>query len=141
MKWSLMKVDDDKNGGGRPRVFTDMVLAQLPLWIIDGWSLDAIAERIGTTPGSLYATCSRLGISLKGAKRPEGKRHVGPEGQRYMEELILRLPKQLAEKLERRALDMSMSTEHLTIVLLEQIAHDDLFDAVLDFDGSINTKT
>jgi hypothetical protein len=119
------RFEDDRRG--RPRVFTDMVLARIPLWIDDGWTLDAIAEKIGTTIGSLYATCSRLGISLKGAKRPASKRE--------MDELVLRLPKPLLEKLDRRSLELSMSTEHLVIVLLEQIVGDNLFDAVLDFDG------
>lgn len=127
----MKPLSDDR---GRPRVFTDRMLARIPLWIIDGWSLEAIAERIGTSPGSLYATCSRLNISLKGANRPIGKRDVSTA-------MTLRLPKRLAQKIERRATEQSMSTEHLIILLLEQIASDDLFDAVLDFNDADNTKT
>jgi hypothetical protein len=40
----------------------------------------------------------------------------------------------LSEKLESRALDLSMSTEHLVVLLLSQIVSDDLIEAVLDFD-------
>lgn len=127
-----MKLDEDHGRSSRV-VFTEAVLAKIPLWIIDGWTLDRIAEHIGTSQGSLLATCSRLGISLKGAKQPKGKR--------AMDELVLRLPKQLSEKLETRALDLSISTEHLVIVLLGQIASDDLFDAILDFDDLDEDKT
>jgi hypothetical protein len=125
----------NEDNGVKPRVvFTEAVLAKIPLWIIDGWTLDKIAEHIGTSQGSLLATCSRLGISLKGAKQPKGKK-------RAMDELVLRLPKPLSEKLETRALDLSISTEHLVIVLLGQIASDDLFDAILDFDDLDEDKT
>jgi hypothetical protein len=128
-----MTLDED-HGASRPRVvFTEMVLAKIPLWIVDGWTLDAIAIHIGTSTSSLEATCSRLGISLKGAKQPQSKR--------TKEELVLRLPKRLSEQLERRALDLSMSTEHLAVVLLNQIVIDDLFEAVLDFDDLGKPKT
>lgn len=129
-----MKLDEfDENGnsldfdhGGRPRVFTDMVLAQIPIWIVDGWTIEAIAVHIGTSKASLLSTCSRLGISLGDAKRTQTEPTIA--------ELVLHLPKQLSEKIESRAIDFSMSVEHLVIILLNQIARDDLFDAVLDFE-------
>jgi hypothetical protein len=120
-----MKVDEEEH---RARVvYTEAVLAKIPLLVMDGWSLDAIAAYIGTSEGSLLATCSRLGISLKGAKKPKGKR--------VTDEYVVRLPKPLSEKLESRALDLSMTTEHLVVVLLSQIVADNLIEAVLDFDA------
>jgi hypothetical protein len=125
MKWWLMKLDDEEH---RPRlVYTEAVLAKIPLLVMDGWSINAIAAYIGTSEGSLLATCSRLGITLK-----------KPKGKRITEEFVVRLPKPLSEKLESRALDLSMTTEHLVVVLLSQIVTDDLIEAVLDFDDLVD---
>lgn len=121
-----------RNRGGRPKIFGDKALAQIPVWIADGDDIEVIAERLGTTVASLYSTCSRLNISLRGARKPMDKRPV-------TEPLELRLKQALLARLEDKASDLSMSVEHLVIVLLEQIAKDDLFNAVLDFEPSSST--
>lgn len=116
-----------KPPGGRPRlIFTDQVLAQIPVWIAQGDTLDKIASRIGTTIGSLYVTCSRMGVSLRGANRPANKRTT--------EEIRIKVSKQVVTVLEEHGKMFSMTREQLVAVLLEQIVNDDLFQAVLDFE-------
>lgn len=101
-------------------------MAQIPLWIEEGLFLEDIAELIGTTPASLYVTCSRRNVSLEGAYRREPRRRLKP--------LQLRLPQRMVTILDGKAEEFAMSTEHLVAILIEQIVNDNLYDAVLDFD-------
>jgi hypothetical protein len=55
---------------GRATRFTDEVLANIQQWVAEGIGRKEIAERLGTTPGSLQVSCSRHGISLWGKDRP-----------------------------------------------------------------------
>lgn len=117
-----------RDPGGRPRLYTEKVLAQIPAWLSEGWPLDAIAVRLGTTKMSLWISCAKYNIRLRDAKLPVAKPPT---------RLRLPLPNALLRKLEKRAEAMSASTEHLILLLLNRIIADDLFDAVLDFDGMV----
>lgn len=120
-----------RNPGGRPRVFSDQVLAQIPAWIAEGWPLPAIAARLGTTEISLYTSCSKYGISIESAKAVGSRRNPKRE---------VKLPKGLVRKLELRAAAMGSSVENLAVMLLEQIVADDLFNAILDFETNPQTQ-
>jgi hypothetical protein len=59
---------------GKPKVFTDEVLASIPVWIEQGRTKEWIAGEIGCTMNSLQASCSKRGISLWPKHRPRFKR-------------------------------------------------------------------
>src|SRR5262245_44151667 len=50
---------------GRPTKFTPERMQQITNLVERGKRRDEIAEIIGVTPGTLQATCSKLGISLR----------------------------------------------------------------------------
>jgi hypothetical protein len=77
-----IKVVKISKKSGRPRVFTPDVCAQIPTLLEEGLNREQIAERIGSTLGSLVATCSKKGISL----RAKGRR--GREIQVVYEEAV-----------------------------------------------------
>lgn len=51
--------------GRQSSVFTPMVVQQIKNLVERGKSREEIAEILNTTPGSLSATCSKLGVSLR----------------------------------------------------------------------------
>jgi hypothetical protein len=85
--------------------------------IDQGLSDIAIAERLGCTVGTLRVKCSQLKISL----RRSGK---------------VILPQAIVDQLFERAATMGVSTATLAADLLQEIARDNLFDAVLDRDDA-----
>jgi hypothetical protein len=58
---------------GRKVKFTPAVLEQVKQWVQEGFNRHEIAQRLGTSAGSLQVTCSRLGIRLR---RPRQGRRV-----------------------------------------------------------------
>ena len=54
----------------RPKLVTPAVINQIELWVNDGLSAVAIAEKIGCTLGTLRVRCSQFGISLRRKKSP-----------------------------------------------------------------------
>jgi hypothetical protein len=55
--------------GRRPTKFTPEAVRQIRNFVESGKSREEIAELIGVSVGSLQVTCSRLGISLRAARR------------------------------------------------------------------------
>jgi hypothetical protein len=55
----------------RPTKFSPEVLAQIKAWVAEGLVREKIAERLGTTPGSLQVSCWKRGISLRVRRRRE----------------------------------------------------------------------
>lgn len=92
--------------------------ALIRVLIDQGFSDLEIANRVGCTIGTLRVRCSQLKISLR---RPA--------------KVIL--PQAILDQLTRRATMMGVSTMALAADLLEEIARDDLYDAVLDRDGAL----
>jgi hypothetical protein len=98
--------------GGRVRK-SKIDPAQIRVLIDQGLSDLEIANRIGCTVGTLRVRCSQLKISLR---RPAK----------------VVLPQAILDQLNQRAELMGVSTVALAADLLEEIARDDLYDAVLD---------
>jgi hypothetical protein len=99
------------------------MLDGVPALIEQGLTKYEIAEQFGITPGSLTVMCSKRGISLR-----KGGRHK-PSGT-----ITLPLPISLAAMMSLRSAAVSRGgdTKRLAIDLLERIASDDLYNAVLD---------
>lgn len=92
--------------------------ALIPVFVDQGLSDLEIANRMGCTVGTLRVRCSQLKISLR---RPAK----------------VVLPQAILAQLNQRAALMGVSTATLAADLLEEIARDHLYDAVL---GRDNTK-
>lgn len=103
-----------------PRVFTARVLASIPGMVTAGLSPAEIATEIGTTTQSLYQTCSRYKISLDPEAYSRG----------WAPRLLLRAG--VRKKIETRAKYLNVTPTRLIEMLLNQVAEDDLFTAVLD---------
>jgi hypothetical protein len=106
--------------------FTAEVLAQIPELVQQGLDRRQIAERFGTTANSLQVVCSRNGISLwrQGRTRKPVKL---PDV-----ELSLWIKNQTLERLQQRAEANGLTKSELASRLLNLIASENLFDAVLD---------
>jgi hypothetical protein len=94
----------------------------IPLLVERGISYQEIANRMGWTVGTLRVRCSQLKISL----RKQSTKTVG------LQPIKIVLPQAIIEQLYQRAAVMGVSTATLAADLLEEIARDDLYDAVLD---------
>ena len=86
----------------------------IPALIDQGLSDLEIASRMGWKVSTLRVRCSQLKISLR----------------RRFKQVVV--PKHLLSQLHQRAALMGMSTNTLIVDLLEEIARDNLYDAVLD---------
>ena len=95
--------------------------ALIPTLVDEGLSDLEIASRMGWTVGTLRVRCSQLKISLR--------RKTIKRGQIVLSQAIL-------DQLHQRAAMMGVSTSALVVELLEVIARDRLYDAVLDRDGT-----
>ncbi len=105
----------------RPAILTQEVLAGIPALIEQGLRKGDIAERLGCKEATLVVRCSVAGISLRGRKRLELR--VG---------VPLTLSRETMADLTARAAAEGCSAAQLATDLLEMIARDDLYDAVLD---------
>ncbi len=94
----------------------------IPLLVERGISYQEIANRMGWTVGTLRVRCSQLKISL----RKQSTKTVRSQPIKIV------LPQAVIEQLYQRAAVMGVSTATLAADLLEEIARDDLYDAVLD---------
>ncbi len=97
----------------------------IPLLVDEGLSDLEIANRMGWTVGTLRVRCSQLKISLR-RKIASGRNIVLPDG--------------ILGQLRQRAALMGISAHTLAADLLEVIARDSLYDAVLDKDDSVATR-
>jgi hypothetical protein len=122
----------------KARVYTDEVLASIPEWVKQGMSADEIAAKIGCTPNSLKATCCKKKISLRRDRSqtisivPVAAPEPAPEPVKSRQRPVMRLSQSanfvLHLAAERRCCDVN----DLAKDLLETIARDNLFKAVLD---------
>ena len=95
--------------------------ALIPALVDAGLSDLEIASRMGWTVGTLRVRCSQLKISLR--------RKTINRGQIVLSQAIL-------DQLHQRAAMMGVSTSALAVELLEVIARDRLYNAVLDRDDT-----
>ena len=93
-------------------VNTDVTV--IPALVDQGLTDLEIASRMGWKVSTLRVRCSQLKISLR----------------RRFKQIVV--PKRLLNQLHQRAALMGVSTNTLIVDLLEEIARDNLYDAVLD---------
>jgi hypothetical protein len=121
---------------------TKHLMAGVPVLVQQGLDAEAIAARLGCTVGTLRVRCSQAQISLRVPKEvkvvplvplvpvpkpPEQKRSYA-----FAVPTTLQLSRVAMSRLRQRANAMGVTEAALVTTLLEMIAQDDLFDAVLD---------
>src|SRR6185312_2247182 len=107
------------------RILTKAVLATIPEMVAQGgMRADDIAEKLGCNIGTLKVRCSQAKISL----RPPGSRRGRPR----TDDRTIRLSGDAVALLQRRAAAIGKTEAALARELLETIARDDLYHAVLD---------
>ena len=118
-------------------------MAGIPVLVQKGLNAEAIAARIGCTVGTLRVRCCHAGISLRVPKEARVLSLVSlvpaspkpPQPKRcfaFAEPTTLELSKVAMSRLRQRAEATGMTEAELVTTLLEVIAQDDLYDAVLD---------
>jgi hypothetical protein len=102
----------------RRAILTPQVLAGIPALVAQGLRKAEIAKRLGCREDTLQVRCSTAGISLSGRKLRIGD--------------PLKLSYEAVVGLRERAASIGCSEMQLASDLLEVIARDNLYDAVLD---------
>ena len=112
---------------------TDDMFARIPALLLEGTTKAEIAEMYGVTLGTLVVLCSQRGISLrkggslpKRTKRPEPTNLTLPDEPLPLSDGVL-----MSLREATRAMGKD-STARLVSDLLEKIASDGLYKAVLD---------
>ena len=115
----------------RQKKITAAVLERIRPLVERGISPNEIASKIGCTLGTLRVVCSKAKISLR--KGRSDKRAPRPDSQRRDHAAIsLNIPEMAAGVLRREAGKRGLEAATLASMLLEMIAGDNLYDAVLD---------
>ena len=126
---------------------TKHLMAGIPVLVQQGLNAEAIAARLGCTVGTLKVRCSQHQISLRvpkevkvvpmvplvpasPAKPPQSKRCFAFAGPTTP--TTLQLSRVAMSRLRQRAEATGMTEAELVTTLIEMIAQDDLYDAVLD---------
>jgi hypothetical protein len=109
------------------RILTAELLATVPALLEQGLGRAEIAEQFGCTPGTLTVKCSIAKISLRRSGPRQRKQPTLPPV-----EVPLAISSKAMERLCKRAAVKGCSETTLASNLLETIARDDLYDAVLD---------
>ena len=122
-------------------------MASIPVLVQQGMNAEAIAARIGCTVGTLKVRCSQATSACVCPKRSRWCRwcrwcrtHVAHAAQAaeakrcfaFAEPTTLELSKVAMSRLRQRAEATGMTEAELVTKLIEVIAQDDLYDAVLD---------
>ena len=108
-------------------ILTKAVLATIPEMVeLRGMRTHEIAEKLGCKVSTLKVRCSQARISL----RPAGSRHGRPDSG----ERAIRLNRAALALLQDRAAASGKTEAALARELIETIARDNLYDAVLDVD-------
>jgi hypothetical protein len=122
---------------GKRRVFTPAIVAQIPIWRDKGLRAEEIAERIGCSLNTLRVRCSKLGISLRPVGRVEAQQ--SPKERLFRQHInggrtgfILSLSQNAIARLRKQAALLGTSGSGLASKLIEAVAQDDLYEAVLD---------
>ena len=136
-------MNPEKNQRRRP-VLTKDVMARIPVLVQQGLDAEAIAARLGCNVSTLRVRCSQAQISLrvpKGVKvvplvpapKPESpKRPKQKRSYVFALPTTLQLSRVAMSRLRQRAKAIGVNEAELASDLLEMIAQDDLYDAVLD---------
>ena len=105
----------------RKWILTREVLARIPAMVASGSTRQVIADALGCKLSTLQVRCSQNGISLRRRKRPETEFYTN-----------VRLNRDVVTLLRDRAARNGETVQALARRLLETIAQEDLYDAVLD---------
>ena len=126
----------------RLRILTKEVLASIPMLVQQGMDAEAIAAHLGCKVSTLRVRCSQAEISLRVPQEvkvvplvPVAKPPKPPKQKRcfaFAVPTTLQLSKVAMSRLRQRAEAIGVDEAELVTKLLEVIAQDDLFDAVLD---------
>jgi hypothetical protein len=129
-------------------ILTKDLMAGIPVLVAQGMKAPAIADRLGCKLGTLQVRCSQAGISLrvpkevkvvplvplvplvsvpKPPKLPKQKRSYA-----FALPTTLQLSRVAMSRLRQHAEAIGVNEAQLASDLLEMIARDDLYDAVLD---------
>jgi len=120
---------------------TKQLMAGIPVLVQQGLNAEAIAARLGCTVGTLRVRCSQAQISLRvpkkvnvvplvpasPAKPQQSKQYIA-----FAVPTTLQLSRVAMSRLRQRAEATGMTEAELVTTLIEVIAQDDLYDAVLD---------
>ena len=123
-------------------------MAGIPVLVQQGLRAEAIAARLGCTVGTLRVRCSQAQISLRVPKEvkvvplvPAARPPKPPNQKRsyaFALPTTLQLSRVAMSRLRQHAEAIGMSEAQLASDLLEVIARDDLYDAVLDTEAKKN---
>jgi hypothetical protein len=105
------------------KIFTNATVLKIKELADDGFGSVQIAHDIGSTPGSVRVICSKMKIKLGRAKG------YASSAKPYV---ISKVSEASFLELDRHARQKKISVRTLAALLLETIAKDNLFDAVLD---------
>ena len=112
---------------------TDEMFARIPALLLEGTTKAEIAEMYGVTLGTLVVLCSQRGISLrKGGPLPKRTSHPMRANLTLPDEPIPLSDSVLISLREATRATGKDSTARLVSDLLEKIASDGLYKAVLD---------
>ncbi len=121
----------NRKRAGAPRTFTDAVMAKIIGMIAQGMKRKEIATALGLSENSLQVTCSRKGISFRRKslqlKRPQPL-------MQFVMQLPLKISDEAMHRLNLYATRQGVQPTHVAAELLEIIATDELYDAILDGD-------
>ena len=108
-------------------------MAGVPVLVAQGMKAPAIADRLGCKLGTLRVRCSQAGISLRVPKEVKAVPLVPlvsvPKPPKLPK---LQLSQVAMSRLRQHAEAIGVNEAQLASDLLETIARDDLYDAVLD---------
>ena len=129
----------------RRSILTKDVMAGIPVLVQQGLNTEAIAARLGCNVGTLKVRCSQAGISLRVPKEvkvvplvplvPAPQPPKPPKQKRsyaFALPTALQLSRVAMSRLRQHAEAIGVNEARLASDLLEVIAQDDLYDAVLD---------
>ena len=129
----------------RRSILTKDVMAGIPVLVQQGLNAEAIAARLGCNVGTLKVRCSQAGISLRVPKEvkvvplvplvPAPQPPKPPKQKRsyaFALPTTLQLSRVAMSRLRQHAEAIGVNEAQLASDLLEVIAQDDLYDAVLD---------
>ena len=106
---------------------TDDMFARIPALLLEGTTKAEIAAMYGVTVGTLVVLCSQRGISLrKGGSLPKRTNLTLPDEPLPLSDGVLKSLRQATRAMGKD------STARLVSDLLEKIASDGLYKAVLD---------
>jgi hypothetical protein len=114
----------------KSKIFTPAVLAEVARLVAQGRTKQDIAEQLGCKQSSLTTVCSVNRISLR---RPNGSRKPRkPPKVEIALQVPLPISPQAMLRLRHHATAKGINIVKLATDLLELIATDDLYDAILD---------